>query len=215
MPTLKEIGHLASRTGISPLAQSPLWHQDISTITLAQVCAFLAKMKLRDRRDEGESALEIALQEVQQAVARNEIAAPPLLSYRRANRVNLTIGELRQGLAYLDDMRATATLFALETGMNALDVTRLTRPRLTAWRRTHQLSPLAAACLHRTPRHLSCPYVFWCETDDGAPLPLFGMDATIFEAFGLVWAELEQGYARLIWIDTEADRRSIACWLHR
>jgi len=215
MPALKDIGTLANRIGVSCLSQSPLWHQDISTIVPAQIYAFVTKMKMNGRLDEGESAIEIALREVHQAVARNEIAVPPMLSYYRPTRIYLTAGELKNGLIYLGGARATATLFALETGMDALDVTRLTHKRLAGFRRVHPMSALAEECLRITPRHLSCPYVFWRETDDGMTLPLFGMDAAIFDAFGLVWAELAQGYADLILIDEDADRESIECWLNR
>lgn len=215
MPALKEIGNLANRTGVSCLTQSPLWHQDVATITLVQVFSFIAKMKLNNRLDEAETAVEIVMQEVHQAVARNEIDVPPMLSYERQDRIYLTAGELRRGLMFLGHKRAAAILFALETEMDLTDAARLTYRRLAEIKHDCELSEIANACLEQVPQHIRSPYVFWQERADGTVTPLFGLDEAVFDAFGLVWAELMEGYENLIMIDEDADRASIECFVRR
>ncbi len=197
MLALKDI--LADKVGTSPLAGSPIWAQPIESIIPSQITAFVDRQAQLGKRDEAESAVEIALAAITRAVGRNELPVPDMLSYYRPNRIVLTSTEIKDGLLYLDNPKAAAVLFALETGMDSVDVARLTHRALADFRKTHMLSPIALECLREAPlRHVALQYVFWRESDGGFPLPLFGLEADVFQAFGLVWAELEQGYNNLV-----------------
>jgi len=211
MPTLKDI--IAGNSGVSHLSRTPLWDQDVSTITPAQMVAFVAKMKFAGRRDEAESAIEITLRAIRDVASEGVIPALKMLSYRREDRIVLSAGELVRGLRFLDSLRAAAILFALEVGLDGTEVTQLTHTSLVQLRDTGKVTKLAQKCLERFPRHIRSPYVFWCNRD-GLPAPIFGIDEAVFDAFGLVWAELAQGYAYLLMIDEEADRDAIRFFLH-
>lgn len=210
-PALKDIGRISTLLGVSPLSKSAIWHQPVDTIQPAQFYAFVDRFNELGQRDLAETAVDIVQSEVQKAVARNEIGIPPLLSYYRPTRTYLTAGELKNGLAYLGDARAAAVLFALETGLDALGVSMLTHRRLALM---GEVSAIAKTCLEGYPRNLHTPYVFW-EERDGRAMPIFGLDAAVFEAFGLVWGELAFGYEHLIMIDADADRGTMASFSSR
>jgi len=213
-PALKDIGKISTILGVSPLSQSPLWSRPADKISTASIYAFVARMSEAGQRDQAESAIDLAMREVQAAVARNEFASPPMLTYRSPSRVYLTAGELRNGLRHAQQPKAAAILFALETGMDASEVASVTWTMVSRMERTKALSALAKKCILACPQQLRFPYVFW-QNEGGRLARLTGLDFTIFEAFGMVWAELENGYANLIRIDEEADRKSIETYLSR
>lgn len=213
MPALNEIGAIASRVGVSLLSKSPIWSQEINRIDAIQLHAFIQKAAIAGKRDEAESALEIVLSEITQSVDRGEIAAPQMLAYYRPLKSLMTAGELTSGLLYLGAEKARAILFALEVKIDASEVAFLTRPLLTELRLTRHISQRALSCLASTPRHEKSPYVFWLECDGGLTTAMTGLDADVFDAFGLVWAELAAGYSSLIMIDGAADGASIRCFL--
>lgn len=197
MTALKDI--LAGKTGTSPLASSPMWTQQVGDIIPAQISAFVDRQAELGHRDQAESAVEIALAAITRAVGNNELPCPKMLSYYRPNRIVLTSTEIKDGLLMLEQPRAAAVLFALETGMDGVEVSRLTHRLLAEFRKGHSISPIAQECLNEAPpRHVALQYVFWRDSDAGMPLPLFGLDADVFNAFGLVWAELAQGYNNLV-----------------
>ena len=202
MPSLKHF--IAGTAGVSHLSQSPLWDQDVETITPAQLIAFVAKLKMVNRGDEAESAIDIAIKQVAEVVKRGEIPSPPMLGYSRPNFIVMTQTELRRGLAFMRPEQAYAVMFALETGLSSQEVARLKHIDLHDLRRERRLSEIANACLERMPRHIISPYVFWrAARHNGrtvtASTPIMDLDEAVFDAFGLVWGELEQGYANLIY----------------
>jgi len=206
MPSLKHL--IAGTAGVSHLSQSPLWDQDVATITPSQLIAFVAKHKLACRADEAESSVDIALTQITEAVKRGEIPRPPMLDYRRPNFIVMTQTELRRGLAFMRPEQAYAIMFALETGLSSQEVARLKHIDLHSLRRERRLSDLANACLERMPRHIVSPYVFWRPIQKNgrtvtASTPIMDLDEAVFDAFGLVWGELEQGYANLIYTPDE------------
>ncbi|MEJ7806992.1 MAG: hypothetical protein WKG03_13850 [Telluria sp.] len=215
MPALKDIGNIAGRTGTLTLTQSPLWNMDVAKIDVVQLHAFIRRLSDAGQRDEAESAVEIAMQEVQLAVARNEIPPPPMLAYFRPYRITMTAGELRNGLVFLGAEKSAPIMFALETGMNLDEVARLTHKTLATFAQHNALSPIARECLASAPRHIRSQYVFWRQSNEGKTYPMFGLDADVFDAFGMIWGELVVGYANLIMIDDEADRRSMDCYIDR
>lgn len=93
--------------------------------------------------------------------------------------------------------KGAAVLFALETGMNAVDVGRLTWPVATRMFRSATLSDIAIGCTSMCLRQLHLQYVFWELNEDGVAAPVFSLDHDVYESFGLVWAELEAAYALL------------------
>lgn len=206
MTMLKDI--IAGAAGVSHLSRSPLWEQDVATITPAQMVAFVAKLKLDNSGDEAESALDIAVKLVEEAADRGQIPHPGMLAYKRPNFIVLTIGELRRGLAFVQPVQAYAIMFALETGLSSQEVASFTHRDLAVLRRERKLSDIAKACLARQPRNLASPYVFWRSLNIAgrattSPVPIMDLDEAVFDAFGLVWAELEQGYANLIYADDD------------
>ena len=207
-PALKDVGNITQYLGTSPLASSSLWNSPVHAIEPIHLLAFVYRCNEQGFRDLAESSINIAQREIAAAVKRNEFGTPAILSYKPSIVAHLTVGELKAGLERLGQPHASAVLFALETSLDALDVARLTHTRM----RRMMLSDLAKHCMNVCPRQITLQYVFWITDDIGRTLPLFGLDAAVFDAFGMVWAELEQGYANLIMIDGDADRKSIECY---
>ena len=214
MSALKDIGNLSSISGVSSLSQSPIWHQSVDKIDQVQIHAFIRRMTDLGRRDEAETTVEIMMKEIMGAVARGEISPPKMLQYKRSAEVRLTLGEFRRGLTYADQPYAAAILFALEVAISPDEVSMLTWTRLQSMEQFNSISDLAKECTKACARSISTPYVFWKE-QDGKAVGLFDLNAMIFEAFGMMWSELEEGYANIIMIDEEADKKSIGCFFQR
>lgn len=214
MPALKEV--LDGLPGLSLLANSRLWEQQVERITPAALQGFVWKMKEHGLRDQAESALELALSEITKAVGRNELPVPPMLAYQAPCSTRLTIDELRRGFKQMGFLRTAACICALETGLTLHQVVHLTHRGLTTLRRSGALSELAEACLEvAPPRHFTLQYIFWEANEDLLALPLVGMDELLYNAFGLLWGELVDAYAHLILTDRDKDRRSVECLLFR
>ena len=192
---LKSIGRISELLGVSPLSQSPLWNKTVDKITPNQVTVFLSQCHIYGRRDEGETAIDIAQREVAAYIDKNQLERPAFLNYRTHYKLSLTLDELKKGLQYLPNERAHAVLFALETNLDATGVAMLTHSSL----RKMKLTDLATLCAQCCPRQISMQYVFWQHDDSfNLPLPLFGLDADVFDAFGLVWGELALGYQNIM-----------------
>lgn len=196
MPALKEI---AESNGTSLLAASPMWEQPVDQIIPAQVLAFVARNAALGRRDAAESAVHIALSRVSQAVDAGTLPRPAILNYTRPENAGISLRELRDGLHRMGDLKSAMVTFALEVGMDATEVSYLTYARLKTLRLDGQaFSELAEAALScAPPRQLALQYVFWEDAELGMPAPVVGLDADIFDAFGMVWAELAFEYNKL------------------
>lgn len=193
MPALKEI--VADTIGTSLLAASPMWDQAVDKIIPAQITAFVDRNAELGLRDAAESAISIAIERVAAAVDAGAMPRPSMLSYARPEKQEVSRQELTGGMQYLGDLRTAMVLFALETGLDVAEVSQLTYLRLKALRIERRFSVLAEACLEcAPPRQLSLQYVFWENSEFGMPAPVFGLDADIFDAFGMVWAELTYAY---------------------
>ena len=194
MTALKDIGRIGALLGASPLSKSAIWFQPVMEIQPVQLFAFVERFSELGQRDMAETSIGIAQTEIQQAIARNEIGVPPMLSFKAPLRSRLTLAELKEGMDYIGRPRAQAMLFALETNLDAIGVAMLTYRKLALM---PPVSEIARECLAVCPRHIGTPYVFW-EERAGRPMPVFGLDAAVFEAFGLVWAEFAFSYKHLI-----------------
>jgi hypothetical protein len=176
-----------------------MWAQPVEEISPYQLHAFVDRQAEAGKRDQAESAVEIALAAITRAVGQNVLPVPAMLSYHRPLRIVMTSTEMKDGMRELGDVKAAAVLFALETGMDTVQVSRLTHRGLIEFKKGHQISELAQECLNAAPpRHVALQYVFWLDTDAGFPLPLFGLDADVFQAFGMVWAEVVAGYENMV-----------------
>jgi len=136
-----------------------------------------------------------------------------MVDYNPPERVYLTAGELRNGLRYAKQPKAAAILFALETHLTPAEVEGLTWTQVARMKRQQQLTELAEKCLLACPQQIRFKYAFWQQNDIGGLEPIFGIDHAVFDAFGMIWAELENGYANLIRIDGPADRKSVETYL--
>lgn len=199
MPALKNIGNIGKLVGLSPLHQSPMWEQDIAQISHIQIQAFVKRFAIEGRRDIAESAVAIAMEEIKKAIE-NGLPAPKMMQYRPPERRYMTFGELKAGLSHMTNERAAAVLFALEMKLEITDVVSLRWQDLQQMQVDNRLTPIALECLRGTVRSISNAYVFWSNIEERQS-PLFGLDADIFDAFGLVWGELEAGYRNLIMCD--------------
>ncbi|MDY7537644.1 hypothetical protein RGU72_05165 [Undibacterium sp. 5I1] len=214
MPMLKDVGNLSSVVGVSPISKSPIWHQSVEKITVVQLHAFIRRMKDLGLRDEAETAVEIVLRETKKAVISNQIAPPPYLDFQLKRTIQLTIGELRRGLTHAGQPYASAIMFALELGLTSKQVASLTWKQFQQLEKENTLTPLAREAFKAAVRNIATPYLYWVE-NDSKPVGLFSLDAVVFDSFGLVWGELEAGYANLIMIDGEANLQSMDCFLRR
>lgn len=189
---------MSNLPGIKILASSPLWEQSVEKIHAVQLHALLRRYAEKNQRDIAETAIEICLNEVKRAVKDHEIPTPRMLDFTVPIRHRMTKRELQRGLALMGARKAAAVLFALEMGMDAKAVGYLTWTKAMRMFKAATLTSVAIACTKICPRQMCLQYVFWQDDESGQPKPFFSLDADIYDAFGLVWAELETAYSRLL-----------------
>jgi hypothetical protein len=194
---LKNVGQMSNLSGINALTSSPLWEQPVDKIHPLQLHALVWRYAEKNQRDIAETAIQICLAEVNRVAVHNGEDAPLMLNYRSPYHYQMTKNDLRAGLVHLGVNKAAAVLFALESGMDGVEVASLTWNKVMRMFQTATLTSAAIACIKICPRQLHMQYVFWCRNEDGEPRPIFGLDADVFDAFGLVWAELEHSFAKM------------------
>lgn len=197
MPALKEVGRLSSIVGVSPLQESPMWDQDIAALSPIQFQAFVKRLSMQGKKDIAESAIAIALTEIDRVVKRGEISKPAILSYRPVQTRYMTYSEFKTGLEQLDPNRRSAVVFALEMKMDIIDVAGFRWDDLQQMQVDGALTDIAKECLRSSVRSISTPYVFW-SNNGNKQSPLQGLEAELFDAFGLVWGELELIYKNIV-----------------
>jgi hypothetical protein len=210
MTLLKDVGRMSNLIGLGTLKTSALWSQPVDKILPLQIHAFIKRMELAGVKDQAETAVVLCMSELRRVVDTGQLVRPPMLDYSAPNDERMTSGELLQGLRFMGNPKASAVLFALETGMDAYAAGRLTWERATKMFQAATLTPLAIACTRVCPRQLRLQYVWWQVNEGGVAQPLLNLDADVFDAFGLIWGELAQRYQRLIMIDGDSDIRHLA-----
>jgi hypothetical protein len=111
-----------------------------------------------------------------------------------------TASDLRAGLEKLQRPLPAAILFSLQTGLLPHQVVTLTWSEA----RRLRLDELSLHILQSQPVNIKSKYVFWHYINNKA-LPLFGLEMELFDAFNMVWSELAESYANMLWIDYEAE----------
>jgi hypothetical protein len=215
-PALKDIGRMSTLPGVSLLASSFLWDKPVNEIHPLQIHAFIKRMSMLGKRDAAETAVALCIAEVTIAMGQDQILRPAMVDYSPPFHQLMTAGELRDGLLYLGREKGAAVLFALETGLTLVDTGRLTWMQAMKMFQAQTLSNLAQACTRVCPRYVAFRYVFWIKDMElDLPAPMFSLDGDIFDAFGLLWLELQDCYKGLIWVDGTADAEAFKSLVSR
>jgi hypothetical protein len=113
-----------------------------------------------------------------------------------------TLGDLRALLAPLSNTRKQAVLYTLDMH-GTLDHT-----TILGWKEALRMpvSEFARDIIRAQPRHLRLDYVFWEYLEGGSAAPLFGLEDSVREVtMGRSFAELQELYDRMIWIDSRVE----------
>lgn len=113
-----------------------------------------------------------------------------------------TVGDLCEGLGFLESTARRAVVFGLEQRLTSSEVVEMTH----AGAAKLQLTPLAEAAVKQCPRHIRLHYVFWGQLPDGMITPLLNLERQVEGAFGgMSWMDLRAAYERMVWIDHQHD----------
>ena len=200
--TLCEVGAVRARLEHTPLANSPIWQMPIETLGPMHLHAYVTRRSLEGAESEGVAEIEVVLAELGKAHAAGQIVRARALDYKRPTHRVLTVTTFKNGLARLTREKAQAVLFGLELALPIEDVISLQWPAVLELR--GKLTTTARLVLKMQPRHLRCQYVFWHEYQ-GEAWPCFGLDQAVFDAFGMVWAELGHAYKNMLLIDYDQE----------
>ena len=195
MKSLKDISSF-KRLANTALASSPLWNLPAKKIKPHQLAAFRKRLEL-ERYPAADSLFANIMLSLDEARLSGELTDAPVLSYSEPIHTALTSDDLIKGFALMTRPLPAAILFALEVGMSPEQVVTLTWKMVSKAFRYGGLTPIARRILEAQPRHIRSQYVFWREHGN-KPIPLFGLELEVFGCFGMVWAELQQGYTSLV-----------------
>jgi hypothetical protein len=116
--------------------------------------------------------------------------------------VPFTVGDLVEGLAFLEPVERRAVLFGLEQKLpidTVIDMTHARAARLN-------LTPIADAAIKQCPRHIRLHYIFWGQLQDGLIAPLLDLERQVTGAFGgMTWDDLSVAYSNMLWVDHDHD----------
>jgi hypothetical protein len=204
MQALKDVGEITPLLGKSALTDSPIWETALERAHPMQLHAFLTRLNMDNRGEEGKLIVETVLAQVRAAHARGEVPEVPLMRFAIPQE-RITLGDIRTGLEQLARPRPAAVLFGLEANLEIDDLITLKWDRAQTLRTNGTLSKLALDVLRLTPRHLRTPYVFWQELN-GTVAPLFGLSLELADVFDMEWPELRRAYRTVIKLDVEVER---------
>jgi hypothetical protein len=204
MQALKNVGELSSLLGDTPIAQSPMWDTPLEKIHPVQLHAFLTRLKLDHRDEEGVAIVETLLAQLTAAFARGEIVEVPLMRFAIPQE-RMTLGELKRGLMKLSTPRPAAVLFGLEMDLPIDDLITLKWERVREFRQRQMVTPLAEAILRAAPHHIRTHYVFWQQVEERVT-PLFGLSLELAEIFDMEWPQLRHAYQTIIKLDSDMER---------
>lgn len=196
MTALHEVGGIGDWLSDSPLAQSYLWDKSVDSITPTELVAFIAGFRGTDRYAKAHQAMDVALHEVRQAIARGDLQGANIETLSPPDPL-FTMADLRESLAALSEPRRRAVLFALDTGLSPQQV------EMMSWAEASKLKvgALAASILKYTPRHISLDAVFWEELIPDYPTPVVGIEDSLVKFCGLEFDWLVYFYGRMAWVD--------------
>ena len=113
-----------------------------------------------------------------------------------------TVGDLCEGLGFLEPNARRAVVFGLEQRLTCSDVIEMTHAGVAKL----QLTPFATAAVKQCPRHIRLHYVFWGQLQDGMITPLLNLERQVEGAFGgMSWMDLRAAYERMVWVDHQHD----------
>lgn len=201
MLLLKETLCLSEPLLGSILDGSPLWHRDVTSITHADILAFVAKRRRRPGSlwsGEARQAVDRLLFEIRKAVKRGEVPQCELATISRHSYGDrFSRDDLNTALAFMPAVNRRAITFALEQRLELDDVERL------RWvdAKKMNLTVRGQEILHNQPRHIRSPFVFWRDKGNG-PVPVRHMRVN-FKSMtaGVSWVSLQARYQRMVNID--------------
>lgn len=113
-----------------------------------------------------------------------------------------TVGDLVEGLLFLDVVWRRAALFGLEQRLSPEAVTALTPQEALQLK----LTTLAQKIFAEQVRHIRLNCLFWQEMEGGLLAPLRGLESRVSAAFaGMEWATLQHCYNNMALVDAEAE----------
>jgi hypothetical protein len=111
------------------------------------------------------------------------------------------VRDLRLALQPMPLVRRKAILFGIEAHL------RPTTVMMLRWKAALNMDVpvLARDILKSQPRHIRMECVFWEALGSGLVVPLFQLEESLFLASQFTWDELQAGYDRMVWVDTDAE----------
>jgi hypothetical protein len=126
------------------------------------------------------------------------------LTRLRNVRPVFTVGDLVEGLGFMEEAERRAVLFGMEQQLTANQVTEMTH-RLAM---QLPLTPLSREIIFQQARHIRLDHLFWIELQGGVVAPITGLDLAVRQAFaGMSWDDLQLAYRSMAMIDHDADYR--------
>jgi hypothetical protein len=190
------------------LLQDRLWQRELSQISEMEIQLFYARAGLHGARAQALEAIDrlqstLILKAVEGALGQDDMR---LIEHEVPDDI-YCVDEFIDGLVQLTPARRAATLFALERGMSASQVTELS---WYAAGKLTQLTPNAQEILlaQSRIRHLRLPYVFWEWQTPVIATCLTGLEDDVERAMGKRWPALQVAFTSMLWVSGRADASS-------
>lgn len=201
MLALKNINGVMPVLGNTSISKSAIWNSPVDQINPAQLIAFRARLALENNVAEADATIAYLLLRIKEVAPDAQV-----LRYAQPRKVAFMSSDICRGFVRMTPPAPAAIIFGIETNLTADQVTTLTWLKAKAMIRSNKLSDQAILSLKSQPIHITSRYVFWRYVERKA-LPLFGLEQEVFDAFGMVWAELTVAYRGAVMIDYDAEMK--------
>lgn len=209
MTCLAELGSIESIIQGTAIERSLVFKKPIHAVSLVEMTVLAKQCETHMGVREARNVMKQIMAELTKAKLLGAIADCPALSYN-LSKPKLSIGELRRILIKFDHMERRLIVFALASGMSLTEASFVQHNEIKKISNINKWTNELRKFVSSTPRHLTCPYLFWSFGPKNLPNALVGFEHKFTDITKASWSVFANLCANLIPMDTEEDSREFA-----
>lgn len=204
-----DTGAIASIIEGTAIERFPIFHKPLAAVTLTEMAVLAKQCEIHHGYKRGRELAKAIVAELTKLTMLGVLDECDAVRFRLPGP-KLTTGELRRILLKFDHMERRAIVVALAARVSLETVLGFQHKQIKKesnnnnW--THELNRFIAA----TPRHITCPYVFWQFDETGNAVALNTFNQKFTDVTKASWRVFASLCDDLIPIDSEEDAKEFA-----
>lgn len=209
MTSLSQLGSVESIIRGLFCEKHPIFHKPYQQISLVEMAAFAKECDLTIGMRKGRVLVKDLIAELHKLRMLGEADPCPATLFNLPTP-KLTLGEFRRILLKFSPMERRLIVFALATGRSLVNASLFQHYQIKKDVNDNNWSNELRRFISATPRHITCPYLFWEFDENNQAKPLLDFDLRFKVITKASWQVFSGLCSNLIPLDTEQDGREFA-----